>query len=168
MASPGDGTVSVLAAASVTTAMDAASRLTAVRGDVPAAVAGALAGMTPVSGFRSELARLAGAGPHSLLAALLDDLPTVRLISGYARLIETPPLVTGGRTQAPVPNICRGWATGGSASRLAASGQSVITGTPPAPAFDELLAEAAGIMGEQPSGRARCAAAGSWTFPGGP
>ena len=150
VAGPGDGTVSVLAAASVTAAMDAGSRLTAVRGDVPAAVAGALAGMTPVSGFRKELAHLAAAGldPHSLLAALLDDLPTVRLISGYARLIETPPLVTEGRTQAPVLNICRGWATGGTASRLAASGQNVITGTPPAPAFDELLAEAAGIMDE--------------------
>jgi hypothetical protein len=150
VAGPADGAVSVLATASVTAAMDAGSRLTAVGGDVPAAVAGALAGMTPVSGFRKELARLAGAGldPHSLLAALLDDLPTVRLISGYARLIETPPLVTEGRTQAPVLNICRGWAAEGSASRLAASGQSVITGTPPAPAFDELLAEAAGIMDE--------------------
>src|SRR5258707_1415704 len=33
VAGPGDATVSVLAAASVTTAMDAGSRLTAVRGD---------------------------------------------------------------------------------------------------------------------------------------
>jgi hypothetical protein len=150
VAGPGGGAVAVLAAASVTAAMDAGSRLTAVSGDVPAGVAGALAGMTPVSGFRKELARLARAGldPHSLLAALLDDLPTVRLISGYARLIETPPLVTNGRTQAPVLNICRGWAADGTASRLAASGQSVITGTPPAPAFGELLADAAGTMGE--------------------
>ena len=150
VAGPGDGPVAILGTASVTAALDAGSRLTALRGDVPAGVAGALAGLAPATGFRKELARLAGAGldPHSLLAALLDDLPTVRLISGYARLIEMPPPLTSGRTAAPVLNICRGWAADGTASRLAASGQSVITGTPPAPAFGELLAGAAGSMSE--------------------
>jgi hypothetical protein len=83
--------------------------------------------------------------PSSLLAALLDDLPTVRLISGYGRLIEMPPVVTDGRTSAPVLNVCRGWAADGTANRLAASGQSVITGTPPAPAFDGLLSDEAGM-----------------------
>ena len=40
-------------------------------------------------------------------------------------------------------NVCRGWAADGTASRLAAAGQSVITGTPLAPAFAELLGETA-------------------------
>lgn len=149
-ADPGAGTVSVLGTASLTAAMDADSRLTSVSGDVPAAVAEGLAGLAPATGFRKELARLAGDGldPRSLLAALLDDLPTVRLISGYGRLIETPPPAAGGRTRAPVLNVCRGWAADGTASRQAASGQSVITGTPPAPAFGELLAGEVGSMKE--------------------
>jgi Protein of unknown function (DUF2889) len=144
------GAVTVSGTASMTAAMDAESRLTAVGGDMSAAFAGALVGLLPAAGFRRELARLAGLGldPHSLLAALLDDLPTVRLISGYGRLIEMPPIVAGGRTSAPVLNVCRGWAADGTASRLATSGQSVISGTPPAPAFDELLADAARLMDE--------------------
>ena len=142
------GAVTVSGTASMTAAMDAESRLTAVGGDMSAALAGALVGLLPAAGFRRELARLAGLGPDSLLAALLDDLPTVRLISGYGRLIEMPPVVAGGRTSAPVLNVCRGWAADGTASRLAASGQSVISGTPPAPTFDELLADAAGLMDE--------------------
>jgi Protein of unknown function (DUF2889) len=144
------GAVTVSGTAFMTAAMDAESRLTAVGGDVPGAVADALVGLLPATGFRKELARLAGMGldPDAPLAALLDDLPTVRLISGYGRLIEMPPVVTGGRTSAPVLNVCRGWAADGTASRLAASGQSVISGTPPAPAFSELLAVAAGALDE--------------------
>jgi hypothetical protein len=140
----GDGTVIVLRTASVTAALDAGSRLTSVGGDLPANVAAALIGRSPVSGFRKELARLAPAGldPGSPSAAILDDLPTVRLISGYARLMELPPPVTEGRSAAPTLNVCRGWAADGTASRLAAAGESVITGTPPAPRFAALLGEA--------------------------
>jgi Protein of unknown function (DUF2889) len=140
-AASGDGAVTVLAAASVTATLDAGSRLTSAGGDLPAEVVTTLVGRSPVSGFRKELARLAAAGfdPDSLPAALLDDLPTVRLISGYARLMELPPPVVDGRPAAPVLNVCRGWAADSTASGLAASGQSVITGTPPAPAFAELL-----------------------------
>jgi len=141
-----DGTVTALRTARVTATLDAGSRLTSVGGDLPAEVAAELVGRSPVSGFRKELARLAAAGlePDSLSAAILDDLPTVRLISGYARLMERPPPVVDGRTAAPVLNVCRGWAVDGTASRLAASGRSVITGTPPAPAFAELLGGAVG------------------------
>ena len=140
----GDGAVTALRTASVTATLDAGSRLTSAGGDLPAEVVARLVGKSPVSGFRKELARLAAVGldPDSPQAAILDDLPTVRLISGYARLIELPPVV-GGRT-APVLNVCRGWAADGTASRLAASGRSVITGTPAAPAFAELLGGAAG------------------------
>jgi hypothetical protein len=145
VAGHGDSTVTVLGTVSVSAALDAESRLTSAGGDLPAEVAAALIGRSPVSGFRKELARLAAAGldPGSPQAAILDDLPTVRLISGYARLMELPPPVAGGRAAAPVLNVCRGWAADSTASRLAAAGQSVITGTPPAPAFAELLGEAA-------------------------
>ena len=140
-----DGTVTVLRIASVTATLDIGSRLTSVGGDLPAEVAAVLIGRSPVSGFRKELTRLAAAGldPGSPQAAILDDLPTVRLISGYARLIELPPPVAGGRAAAPVLNVCRGWAADSTASRRTAAGQSVITGTPPAPRFAELLGEAA-------------------------
>jgi hypothetical protein len=145
-AASGDGAVTVLHTASVTAALDAGSRLTAAGGDLPAEVVAALVGRSPVSGFRKELARLSVAGFDlgSLPAALLDDLPTVRLISGYAQLIELPPPPVDGRTAAPVLNVCRGWAADGTASSLAASGQSVITGTPPAPPFAELLGDTDG------------------------
>jgi Protein of unknown function (DUF2889) len=140
----GDGTVTLLRTAAVTAALDAGSRLTSADGDLPAEVVAALIGRSPVSGFRKELVRLAAAGldPGSPQAAILDDLPTVRLISGYARLMELPPPVAEGRSAAPTVNVCRGWAADGTASRLAAAGQSVITGTPPAPRFAELLGEA--------------------------
>jgi hypothetical protein len=145
-AASGDGAVTALRTASVTATLDAGSRLTSAGGDLPAEVVARLVGKSPVNGFRKELARLAAVGldPDSPQAAILDDLPTVRLISGYARLIELPPPVGGGRTAAPVMNVCRGWAADGTASRLAASGRSVITGTPAAPAFAELLGGAAG------------------------
>jgi hypothetical protein len=141
-----DGAVTALRTARVTAALDAGSRLTSAGGDLPAEVIAELVGRSPVSGFRKELARLAAVGldPDSPQAAILDDLPTVRLISGYARLIEGPPPVVDGRTAAPVLNVCRGWAADGTASRLAASGESVITSTPKAPAFEELLGGAVG------------------------
>ena len=86
----GNGTVTVLDTASVSAALDAGSRLTSAGGDLPAEAAAALIGRSPVSGFRKGLARLAAAGldPGSPQAAILDDLPAVRLISGYARLME--------------------------------------------------------------------------------
>lgn len=140
----GDGAVILLRTVSVRAALDAGSRLTSAGGDLPAEVVAALIGRSPVSGFRKELARLAVAGldPGSPQAGILDDLPTVRLISGYARLMELPPLVAEGRSAAPALNVCRGWAADGTASRLAAAGQSVVTGTPPAPPFAQLLGEA--------------------------
>jgi Protein of unknown function (DUF2889) len=145
----GDGAVTELRTASVTATLDAASQLTSAGGDLPAEVAAGLVGRSPVSGFRKELTRLAAVGlaPDSLSAAILDDLPTVRLISGYARLMELPQPTGEGRTAAPMLNVCRGWAADGTASRLAKSGQSVITGTPPAPAFAELLGGAADDSG---------------------
>jgi Protein of unknown function (DUF2889) len=145
----GDDAVTTLRTASVTATLDAGSRLTSAGGNLPAEVIAELVGKSPASGFRKELARLAlvGLDPDSLQAAILDDLPTVRLISGYARLIELPPPVVDGRTAAPVLNVCRGWAADGTASRLAASGRSVITGTPAAPAFAGLLGGPAGDPG---------------------
>ena len=136
-----DGAVTAPRTARVAATLDAGSRLTSAGGDLPAEVVAGLVGKSPVSGFRKQLGRLAAIGlhPDSPQAAILDDLPAVRLISGYARLIEQPPPVVDGRTAAPVLNVCRGWAADSTASRLAESGQSVITSTPPAPAFAQLL-----------------------------
>jgi hypothetical protein len=127
----------------LTAELDEASRLVRLAGDLPPDVTNALLGCAPVSGFRAGLRRLPGSGldPSSLVAALLDDLPTVRLISGYARVIEAAHASTKGRTSSPVLNICRGWAAGGTADRLAAAGHPVVTQTPQAPSFAQVLAD---------------------------
>jgi hypothetical protein len=73
----------------------------------------------------------AGLAPDSLVAALLDDLPTARLIAGYARLLETGAASAADRPgSAPLLNVCRGWALEGTAHRLARSGQDRYRGVP--------------------------------------
>ena len=111
--------VTAAAHGTVTATLDAGSRLTSAGGDLPAEVVAALIGRSPVSGFRKELARLAAVGLHPVprQAAILDDLPAVRLISGYARLIELAAARRGGRSAAPALNVCRGWAADGTASQ---------------------------------------------------
>lgn len=149
------GAVTVRDTVVLTAALDADSRLLALGGDIGSPAVERLIGSSPVAGFRKELAALAdhGLDPDSLPAALLDDLPTVRLIAGYARIIEMPPIPVGGRTAAPVLNICRGWAAGSAASQLAAAGKSVISDTPPAPAFADLLDASAAV--DEPALRPR-------------
>ena len=78
----------MLRAARMTITLDTASRVTAIESGLPAAVTDPLIGATAVRGFRARLAGLDELDPSSLESAVLDELPTVRLISGYARMIE--------------------------------------------------------------------------------
>ena len=95
-------------------------------------------------------AMLAGTQLHAVLQAVLDELPTVRLISGYARLIELPagpvpataaglagPQASGAE-RSPLVGVCAGWAAGATADQRARAGQAVVTGTPPARAIASL------------------------------
>ena len=84
----GGGADRVLRTARMTVTVDAASRVTGVESELPAAVTDPLIGATPVSGFRARLAGLDELDPSSLESAMLDELPTIRLISGYGRMIE--------------------------------------------------------------------------------
>ena len=78
----------MLRAARMSVTVDTASRVTGIESELPAAVTDPLIGATAVRGFRARLADLDELDPSSLESAVLDELPTIRLISGYARMIE--------------------------------------------------------------------------------
>jgi Protein of unknown function (DUF2889) len=129
----------VLGAARMTVTLDGRSRVTAIKGDPAPSVTGGLLGAGAISGFRARLAGLDELDPSSLASAMLDELPTVRLISGYARMIELPPQMTfRPGQQSPMVGICAGWAPGATADRRARDGVPVVTQTPPAAAIGSM------------------------------
>lgn len=136
----------------MTVTLDGMSRVTSIEGDLAPAVPRGLLGAGATSGFRNRLAGLDELDPASLESALLDELPTVRLISGYARMIESPRAMTlpPGRPS-PLVGICAGWAAGSTADRRAGDGLPVVTGTPPAAAIESMTTH----FHEEPSPRRR-------------
>jgi hypothetical protein len=146
----------VLRAARIGVAVDTASRVTGIESELPAALTDPLIGAAAVSGFRARLAALDGLDPSSLESAVLDELPTVRLISGYARMIELTgadgaaeaaeaadgPEVTALRSlrdrRSPTVGICAGWAPGATADTRVRAGVPIMNGTPPAPALTSM------------------------------
>jgi hypothetical protein len=132
----------VLRAATMTVTIDTASRVTRIESALPAAVTAPLLGAAVVRGFRARLASVAGLDPSSLESAVLDELPTVRLISGYARMIELPAgaaeLQAHRRGHAPAVGVCAGWAPGATADLRVLAGAPLVTGTPPAPAMTSM------------------------------
>jgi Protein of unknown function (DUF2889) len=144
----------VLGAARMSVSLDTASRVTGIESGLPAAVTDPLIGATAVRGFRARLAVLDELDPSSLQAAVLDELPTIRLISGYARMIElitltgtdgvveaaaSEPAMTSPRSdhdrRSPMAGVCAGWAPGATADTRVRAGVPVLTGTPLAPAL---------------------------------
>ncbi|TFV88823.1 DUF2889 domain-containing protein [Blastococcus sp. CT_GayMR16] len=81
----------------------------------------ALRGRAVRGGFRAGLSALDGLDPTSPEAGLLDDLPTVRLISGYALMMEAEesPAPPTGQRRAPLVGICSGWRADGVAVQRA-------------------------------------------------
>src|SRR3984957_2289248 len=149
----------VLRVTRMTVTIDTASRVTSIESALPASVTEPLIGAGAASGFRARLAGLDGLDPPSLESAVLDELPTVRLISGYPRMIE----LTGahGVTEAadaadaaggpgtaarqplhdrrsPMVGICAGWAPGATAHQRALAGAAIVTGPPLAPAMTSM------------------------------
>jgi hypothetical protein len=152
----GAGGVVVLRTARMGVTIDTATRVTGIESGLPAAVTDPLIGAAAVRGFRARLAALDGLDPSSLESAVLDELPTVRLISGYARMIELIELTgadgvagaaetVGGpgmtalrslrERRSPMVGICAGWAPGATADTRVRNGVPVMNGTPPAPAL---------------------------------
>jgi hypothetical protein len=142
LAGAGPDSARVLRAAQLTVTIDTASRVTGIESALPAAVTAPLIGAAAVGGFRARLAGLAGLDPSSLESAVLDELPTVRLISGYARMIELPAgateLQAHRRGHAPMVGVCAGWAPGATADLRVLAGAPLVTGTPPAPAMTSM------------------------------
>jgi hypothetical protein len=149
----------VLRATRMGVTIDTASRVTAIESELPAAVTDPLIGAAAVSGFRARLAGLDELDPSSLESAVLDELPTIRLISGYARMIELIGLTgadgvaqmteaagaAGGPgiaeraadrgRSSPMVGVCAGWAPGATADTRVRAGIPLMKGTPAAPAL---------------------------------
>lgn len=121
--------------------VDAQSRITALTAPLPVAVIHGLLGENAVSGFRARLAAIPELASLPPIAGLLDDVPIVRLISGYARMMKAPnwPAPRGDRVWTGQLNICRGWAEGATPHRLVLAGEPVVNTTTPAPTLAEML-----------------------------
>jgi Protein of unknown function (DUF2889) len=128
----GGGGSRVLRTARMSVTLDTASRVTGIDSDLPAAVTDPLIGATAVRGFRARLAGLDELDPSSLESAMLDELPTIRLISGYAMMIE---LRSQRDRRSPMAGVCAGWAPGATADTRVRAGVPILSGTPPAPSL---------------------------------
>ena len=130
--------------------IDPISAIAGMTSTAPDSVVGALIGRPAISGFRAVLAKLDGElNLSSPEAALFDDLPTVRLIAGYARLMNEEP--RPGPSQSPMLNVCRGWAEGDTAHQRAMQGMSLAHTTTDAPYFADMLDDEADFLDEFPS-----------------
>lgn len=130
--------------------IDPISAIAGMTSTAPDSVVGALIGRPAISGFRAVLAKLDGElNLSSPEAALFDDLPTVRLIAGYARLMNEEP--RPGPSQSPMLNVCRGWAEGDTAHQRAIAGMSLAHTTTDAPYFADMLHDEADFLDEFPS-----------------
>jgi hypothetical protein len=144
----------VLRSARMSVTLDTASRVTGIDSELAASVTGPLIGATAVRGFRARLAGLDDLDPSSIESAVLDELPTVRLISGYARMIELitltgadgvveaaagepgmTPLRSDHDRRSPMVGVCVGWAPGATADTRVRAGAPLMAGTPRAPAL---------------------------------
>ncbi|MFJ8816360.1 DUF2889 domain-containing protein [Amycolatopsis thermoflava] len=135
-----DGARRVLGTRDLTVALDGQSRITELAGALPSAVVEGLAGRSVARGLRAHLAGLDRSllDPSSLEAALLDDLPTVGLVSGYGAMMEHPELFAGRRRRSPMIGVCAGWAPDATADRRTRSGEPLLRSAPRAPAMSAL------------------------------
>jgi hypothetical protein len=114
----------------------------------------ALRGRAVRGGFRAGLADLKGLDPASPEAGLLDDLPTVRLISGYALMMEaeeSPSPPTGGR-RAPLVGICSGWRADGVAVQRALADVPLLGAAATTPPLESVTGLPEAFLEEEPLG----------------
>jgi hypothetical protein len=145
-----DGATEVVDALTVHIGIDNRSQVSSIEGPVPD-LARQVIGRSVVAGFRAALAELyrAGLEEDSLIAAVLDDIPTVRLIAGYAHIMETPP--KDAPHGSPKTDICAGWAEDATAHRRAISDGILVMPTPSAPAIGDMVADPIDFHNEPPT-----------------
>jgi len=117
-----DGGSHVLAQVEISARIGARGELREL--DIPTSpeVVGGLLGRDARRGFRAALMNLPASLRASLEGALLDDLPGLGIVSGYARLRagRIAASSAGAGNRHPQIGTCAGWAPGGSAARLVA------------------------------------------------
>jgi hypothetical protein len=134
-----DGTVRPAAAVRLDASLDAFQELVALEASPPVDGLRALLGRRVASGFRAEAARALAADRRAATALylLVDDLPVVTLVSGYAvqhagALGEVPK-----GSYEPTVDLCAGWRAGGTLMRVVdEAGVPPMTLGPPAPSLE--------------------------------
>jgi Protein of unknown function (DUF2889) len=106
-------------------------------GDLPTELADAVRGAPGSRGFRKLLAQTAAFDAVGAVAAILDDLPGVLLVAGYARHAEQPWTRAAGAS--PRLDICRGWTSGADADLRTRAGLRPVPGIPNAPRVAEMV-----------------------------
>jgi len=94
-----------------------------------------LDGLASRRGFRRELGIYLDEheGRPTLLGALLDDIPGMAIISGYAQLHEVDPVVLRGRRSSPGFGVCTGFREGGHAATTDGAVPDMLSSRPLAP-----------------------------------
>lgn len=134
------GSVQVVDTDRMTVELDTDSTIRAVQAALPASLTDRLVGLSVARGFRAALGRFQADGAldlGSLPAALLDDLPTVRMVNGYARMMEMPESLPTGRS--PALDVCVGWQREGTASHRSLLGVPLLNAPPVAPPLPSML-----------------------------
>ena len=127
-----DGTSEVLDEAAIEVVVDVSGSPTIEASSIPQ-----LVGMPAIGGYRGQqlLSELAPVG--SVLALLLDDVPSTTLISGSA-LVRTGRRPMPGADRHPPVGACAGWIAGGAMITVLEKGERPYFGEgPPAPALED-------------------------------
>lgn len=133
--------------------LDGQGRLLALTGQVSDRLRDSMVGRRARTGFRARLTAAHAAGaldPAGLATALLDDLPTLNLINGYARLMdmEQPPPPPSRRS--PSLGVCAGWRPQGTAVRRVELGERLLGAAPVAPELTSILDDPLDFHAESP------------------
>jgi hypothetical protein len=140
-----DGTLHETSSAHLAASIDESGNLLEIKTGLESA--DGLVGASVTRGFRARLADLPIGSRDELVEALLDDLPTVRVVSGYARAHQDLSAVAE-RDSSFMIGVCTGWAVEHMPRRRSEAGSLAQIG--PAPALSSMLATADDFHPEPP------------------
>jgi hypothetical protein len=112
-------------------------QIAAISVDPPVDGIDQLVGVRASSGFRQAVDdAVPEARAHPLRFQLLDDVPTALLVSGYTIQAGGVKMRPGGGPRLQHPDLCAGWATGGTILvEMEATGQAPVVTGPEAPSL---------------------------------